>query len=118
VYWVSTREDHIAPWKSTYAATQLYKGPKRFVLAGSGHIAGIVNPPASGKYGYWTNDDLPADPDTWLAGSTHHEGSWWTDWSAWNAEKSGPMVAAREPGSGGLPALEEAPGAYVKVRAA
>ncbi|MFO1068026.1 MAG: class I poly(R)-hydroxyalkanoic acid synthase [Geminicoccaceae bacterium] len=118
VYWVSTREDHIAPWKSTYAATQLYKGPKRFVLAGSGHIAGIVNPPASGKYGYWTNDDLPADPEVWLAGSTHHEGSWWTDWSAWNGEKSGPMVAAREPGAGTLPALEEAPGSYVKVRAA
>ena len=67
VYWVSTREDHIAPWKSTYAATQLYRGPKRFVLAGSGHIAGVVNPPVSGKYGYWLNDELPADPETWLA---------------------------------------------------
>ncbi len=67
VYWLSTKEDHIAPWKSTYAATQLYQGPKRFVVAGSGHIAGVVNPPTSGKYGYWLNDDLPADPETWYA---------------------------------------------------
>jgi polyhydroxyalkanoate synthase len=120
VYWVSTREDHIAPWKSTYAATQLYeKAPvKRFVLAGSGHIAGVVNPPASGKYGYWTNDALPADPETFLAGATHHDGSWWDDWAKWNAAYSGPMVPARQPGTGGLPALEDAPGTYVKVRAA
>ena len=117
VYWVSTREDHIAPWKSTYAATQIYKGQKRFVLAGSGHIAGIVNPPVSGKYGYWTNDELPADPEQWLEAATHHDGSWWTDWAAWNAERSGPMVEARVPGSGDLPALEPAPGSYVKVRA-
>ena len=67
-YWVSTREDHIAPWKSTYAATQMYRSPtKRFVLAGSGHIAGVINPPASGKYGFWTNDELPADPEEFLA---------------------------------------------------
>ena len=85
VYWLSTKEDHIAPWKSTYAATQLYQGPKRFVVAGSGHIAGVVNPPASGKYGYWLNDDLPADPETWFAGAQHHEGSWWADWAQWNA---------------------------------
>jgi polyhydroxyalkanoate synthase len=117
VYWVSTREDHIAPWKSTYAATQIYGGPKRFVLAGSGHIAGVVNPPASGKYGYWTNDDLPADPEAWLAAATHHEGSWWTDWAAWNAEKSGPKVAARKPGDGELKTIEDAPGSYVRVRA-
>ncbi|HMR30198.1 MAG TPA: class I poly(R)-hydroxyalkanoic acid synthase [Geminicoccaceae bacterium] len=117
VYWVSTREDHIAPWKSTYSATQIYKGQKRFVLAGSGHIAGIVNPPASGKYGYWTNDELPPDAEEWLAGATHHEGSWWNDWAAWNAERSGAMVDARVPGAGGLPALEPAPGSYVKVRA-
>ena len=117
VYWVSTREDHIAPWKSTYAATQIYKGQKRFVLAGSGHIAGIVNPPASGKYGYWTNEDLPEDPEAWLAAAQHHEGSWWTDWSAWNAGHAGPLVEARKPGDGALPALEPAPGSYVKRRA-
>jgi polyhydroxyalkanoate synthase len=116
IYWVSTREDHIAPWKSTYAATQIYNGHKRFVLAGSGHIAGIVNPPASGKYGYWTNEELPPDPEAWLGTAEHHEGSWWPDWAAWNAERSGPMVEARIPGSGELPALEPAPGSYVKVR--
>ena len=89
VYWVSTKEDHIAPWKSTYAATQLYQGPKKFVVAGSGHIAGVVNPPAAGKYGYWLNDELPADPETWYAGAQHHEGSWWADWAQWNASYAG-----------------------------
>ena len=118
VYWVSTREDHIAPWKSTYAATQLYRGPRRFVLAGSGHIAGVVNPPASGKYGYWTNDALPPDPEAWLTGAVHHEGSWWTDWASWNAGHAGEMVPARQPGDGKLTPLEDAPGSYVRVRAA
>jgi polyhydroxyalkanoate synthase len=116
-YWVSTREDHIAPWKSTYPATQIYQGPKRFVLAGSGHIAGVVNPPASGKYGYWTNNELPPDPEDWLEGAEHHEGSWWEDWAAWNAQHSGEKVPAREPGGGKLPILEDAPGSYVRVRA-
>jgi polyhydroxyalkanoate synthase len=117
IYWVSTREDHIAPWKSTYPATQIYQGPKRFVLAGSGHIAGVVNPPASGKYGYWTNNELPPDPEDWLEGAEHHEGSWWEDWAAWNAQHSGEKVPAREPGGGKLPILEDAPGSYVRVRA-
>jgi polyhydroxyalkanoate synthase len=117
VYWVSTKEDHIAPWKSTYAATQIYGGEKKFVLAGSGHIAGIVNPPVSGKYGYWLNDQLPADPDAWYAKAQHHEGSWWTDWSAWNAALSGDKVKAREPGKGKLKAIEDAPGSYVKMKA-
>jgi polyhydroxyalkanoate synthase len=117
VYWVSTREDHIAPWKSTYAATRLYQGRKRFVVAGSGHIAGVVNPPAAGKYGYWLNDELPADPDAWLAGARHHDGSWWADWARWGASYAGEPVPAREPGGGELGALEDAPGSYVKVRA-
>jgi polyhydroxyalkanoate synthase len=117
VYWLSTREDHIAPWKSTYAATQLYRGPGRFVLAGSGHIAGVVNPPASGKYGYWTNSDLPADPEAWLAHATHHEGSWWDDWASWNAAYTGGKVPARQPGDGKLTPIEDAPGSYVRTRA-
>ncbi|HWL70827.1 MAG TPA: class I poly(R)-hydroxyalkanoic acid synthase [Geminicoccus sp.] len=117
VYWVSTREDHIAPWQSTYAATRIYQGPKRFVLAGSGHIAGVVNPPHSGKYGYWVNDELPPDPADWLAGATEHPGSWWDDWRDWLKPKSGALVAARVPGEGGLPALEDAPGSYAKIRA-
>jgi polyhydroxyalkanoate synthase len=117
VYWVSTKEDHIAPWKGTYAATRLYRGRKKFVVAGSGHIAGVVNPPAAGKYGYWLNDELPADPDAWFAGARHHDGSWWADWSAWNASHAGDKVPARTPGGGGLEALEDAPGSYVMRKA-
>ena len=117
VYWVSTREDHIAPWKSTYAATQIYGGRGKFVLAGSGHIAGVVNPPVAGKYGYWTNPELPPDPEAWLAGAAHHEGSWWQDWAAWNGEHAGEMVPARQPGDGKLTPIEDAPGSYVRIRA-
>ena len=117
VYWVSTREDHIAPWKSTYAATQIYGGTGKFVLAGSGHIAGVVNPPVAGKYGYWTNPELPPDPETWLAGAAHNDGSWWQDWAAWNSEHAGEMVPARQPGDGKLTPIEDAPGSYVRIRA-
>jgi polyhydroxyalkanoate synthase subunit PhaC len=88
------------------------------VLAGSGHIAGVVNPPASGKYGFWTNDDLPADPDAWLAAAKHHDGSWWHDWAKWNAGHAGELVPARQPGDAKLVPLEDAPGSYVRVRAA
>jgi polyhydroxyalkanoate synthase subunit PhaC len=117
VYMLSTREDHIAPWATTYAATQLYRGETKFVLAGSGHIAGVVNPPSQQKYGYWTNDQLPPDPEDWLDGATEHPGSWWPDWAAWNADKSGPRVPARQPGDGKREPLEDAPGAYARVRA-
>jgi polyhydroxyalkanoate synthase len=117
VYWLSTKEDHIAPWKSTYAATQLLRGDKKFVLAGSGHIAGVINPAASGKYGYWLNDELPPGPDDWYGGARHHQGSWWADWSAWNASFSGEQVPAREVGAGELKPLEDAPGSYVKIKA-
>jgi polyhydroxyalkanoate synthase len=116
-YFVSTREDHIAPWQGTYKGTQLLSGPIRFVLAGSGHIAGIVNPANSGKYGHWTNDELPESPEEWLEGAEFHEGSWWRDWAAWNAAHAGPLVPARDPAQGGLPVIEDAPGSYVKVRA-
>ncbi|TVQ30330.1 MAG: class I poly(R)-hydroxyalkanoic acid synthase [Geminicoccaceae bacterium] len=117
-YWLSTREDHIAPWTATYAGTRLTSGPKTFVLAGSGHIAGVVNPPASNKYGYWLNDGLPPSPEAFVEGATHHEGSWWPHWSGWNASFSdGEMVPARVPGDGALPVVEEGPGNYVKVRA-
>ncbi len=115
-YWVSTVDDHIAPWKSTYAGTQILSGKKKFVLSGSGHIAGVVNPPSSKKYGYWTNRALPADPDDWLAGATQHEGSWWTDWDKWVKRHRGGEVKARVPGSGKLKAIEDAPGSYVRVR--
>jgi polyhydroxyalkanoate synthase len=116
-YFLSTREDHIAPWKCTYTATQLFAGPRKFVLAMSGHIAGVVNPPAGGKYGYWTNAQLPPSPDAWLENATQHAGSWWTDWYGWLNTYAGGEVPARQPGSGGLVAIEDAPGSYVKVMA-
>jgi polyhydroxyalkanoate synthase len=116
-YILSTREDHIAPWKSTYTATRLYQGDTTFVLAGSGHIAGVVNPPTVEKYGYWTNDQLPEHPEAWLETASQHPGSWWPHWAAWNAAQSGKQVPARQPGDGKLEAIESAPGSYVKVRA-
>ncbi len=115
-YLISTREDHIAPWRSTYAATQLYSGPVKFVLAASGHIAGIVNPPAANKYCYWTNPKKPKSPDAWLKGAEQHEGSWWPDWQNWISKTAGSRIPARIPGDGGLPALGDAPGTYVKLR--
>ncbi len=115
-YLLSTREDHIAPWKSTYAATQIFSGKVRFVLAASGHIAGVINPPAAKKYHYWINPENPKDPDAWLTGAERQEGSWWPDWGRWVARHGGGKVAARVPGDGTLPALEDTPGSYVKLR--
>ena len=116
LYMLSAREDHIAPWKSTFSLTQHSGGPVKFVLAASGHIAGVVNPPAANKYCYWTNSRKIKSPDTWLSGATQHEGSWWTDWHAW-ATKGCKQVPARHPGDGELAVLDDAPGSYVKERA-
>jgi poly[(R)-3-hydroxyalkanoate] polymerase subunit PhaC len=113
---LSTREDHIAPWRSTYAATQIYSGPVKFALSASGHIAGVVNPPG-GKYGHWENDGNPPTPDEWLAGATQHPDSWWPAWESWVAQYTGGEVPARQPGDGKLKPIEGAPGSYVKVRA-
>jgi polyhydroxyalkanoate synthase len=113
---LSTREDHIAPWRSTYAATQIYGGPVKFVLAASGHIAGVVNPPG-GKYGHWENDSNPPTPDQWLAGATQHPDSWWPLWEKWISRYSGGEVPARQPGDGNLTPIEDAPGSYVRLRA-
>jgi len=118
VYFLSTREDHIAPWHSTYAGTQLMSGPVNFVLGASGHVAGVINPPSANKYGYWTNEKLSRDPNSWLKTATYHEGSWWPDWERWIATFSGGEVPARQPGNGKLPSIEDAPGSYVKIRAA
>jgi polyhydroxyalkanoate synthase subunit PhaC len=112
---LSTREDHIAPWKSTYAATRLYSGPVKFVLSASGHMAGVLSPPGS-KYGHWTNDSLPATPDEWLSGAQAHQGSWWPVWDAWVTPFANGRVPARIPGDGKLAIIEDAPGAYVRVR--
>ncbi|HVH78234.1 MAG TPA: class I poly(R)-hydroxyalkanoic acid synthase [Stellaceae bacterium] len=114
---LSTREDHIAPWRSTYAATQLYAGPTKFVLAASGHIAGVVNPPGRSKYGHWTNDQNPPSTDEWLAGAAEHDGSWWPLWEEWVSQYAGGKVPARPPGKGKLKPIENAPGSYVQVRA-
>ena len=115
-YFLSTREDHIAPWKSTYRGTQLLGGDKRFVLAASGHIAGVVNPPEGGKYSHWINPDLPPDADGWVAGATEIAGSWWPDWQRWILAHGDKQVRARKPGDGALKVIEAAPGSYVQVR--
>ena len=117
-YFISTMEDHIAPWKTTYIGSRYLGGPVRFVLGGSGHIAGIVNPPAAKKYQYWTNDSNPATPDEWLKTATQHPGSWWNDWQAWMEKQNGAeaRVPARKPGDGKLKVLEDAPGSYAALR--
>jgi polyhydroxyalkanoate synthase len=115
---LATKEDHIAPWTSIYPTTQILGGEVKFVLGGSGHIAGVINPPAARpKYGYWTRDDYPETPADWLAGAERHAGSWWPEWSAWmEAHDGAERVPARVPGAGGLRAIEDAPGRYVKAK--
>jgi polyhydroxyalkanoate synthase len=117
IYLQSAREDHIAPCRSVYKAAHLYSGPVRFILAGSGHIAGVVNPPAANKYQYWTNDELPETVEEWQQGAKEHPGSWWPDWNAWLSKRSGKKMPARKPGDGKLKPLGNAPGSYVKVKA-
>ncbi len=114
-YFLSTREDHIAPWKSTYQGTQILSGPKRFVLAASGHIAGVVNPPEGGKYSHWINTELPSDAEDWVQTATEIAGSWWPDWHRWVSGHAKEMVPARVPGAGKLKPIEDAPGSYVSV---
>ena len=116
-YLVGTREDHIVPWRGAYASTRQLKGPKRFILGASGHIAGIINPPVKKKRSYWTNPEVAGDPDSWLANAEEHPGSWWNDWSAWLAEHAGARgPAVTTLGSANYPPLEAAPGSYVKQR--
>jgi polyhydroxyalkanoate synthase len=118
VYNLATREDHIAPADSVLYGSQFFGGPVKFVLSGSGHIAGVVNPPASNKYQFWTNDNIR---DTtladWLKGAQEHKGSWWPDWRAWLTSIDAEQVPARAVGTEALPAIEDAPGSYVRVRA-
>ena len=115
-YFISTAEDHIAPWKTTYRGSKYLGGDVRFVLGGSGHIAGIVNPPVANKYHHWTNDARPDTADAWFETATQAPGSWWPDWQAWMDERNGPdKVPARKPGKG-LKVLEAAPGSYAMLR--
>jgi polyhydroxyalkanoate synthase len=117
-YFISTVEDHIAPWKTTYKGAKYLGSAQRravrFVLGGSGHIAGIVNPPAAKKYHYWVNDALPDTADEWFAGAKQIPGSWWEDWQAWMEQQNAgePKVPARIPAN----ALEDAPGSYASLR--
>jgi polyhydroxyalkanoate synthase len=116
-YFLSCREDHIAPWKSTYKGAKLFGGATRFVLAASGHIAGVVNPPEGGKYNHFVNDTMPPDADQWLLGATEVSGSWWPDWHRWVTGYGKETVPARVPGKGKLKSIEPAPGTYVTVKA-
>jgi poly[(R)-3-hydroxyalkanoate] polymerase subunit PhaC len=112
-YFISTVEDHIAPWKTTYKGARYLGGPVRFVLGGSGHIAGIVNPPVANKYHYWTNDSLPDTAEQWFESATQKPGSWWQDWQRWIDQlNAGDKVPARIPAN----AIEDAPGSYTMVR--
>ncbi len=116
---VATREDHIVPWRSAYASTQLLGHHPRFILGASGHIAGIINPASKNRRSYWTNAAPipPADPDRWLAGAVEQKGSWWGDWVAWLGREGGKRVRARASlGAKGFTPIEPAPGRYVKER--
>jgi polyhydroxyalkanoate synthase subunit PhaC len=116
IYNLATREDHIAPAKSVALGCKFFGGPVRFVLAGSGHIAGVVNPPAKRKYQYWTGPrPRNADVDGWLAKAKEYPGSWWPDWLVWLTRQGPTEVPARVPGEGALKAIEDAPGSYVRV---
>jgi polyhydroxyalkanoate synthase len=116
-YFLSTAQDHIALWQGTYKGPLLMGGKNRFVLGGSGHIAGVVNPPSANKYGYWTNEALPQDPEEWYRNAEQHDGSWWLDWQQWTMTQGGTeQTEARQPGSGKLAVIEDAPGRYVKQR--
>jgi polyhydroxyalkanoate synthase len=145
IYLQSAREDHIAPYRSVYKSTHLFGGRVRYIIAGSGHIAGVVNPPSAKKYQHWTNDAFdwgvgegstakgktakngngkngkhhpyPATVEEWWAGATEHPGSWWPDWDKWLSKLSGGKVPARKPGDGKLKVLGDAPGTYVAIKA-
>ncbi|MEL7448104.1 MAG: class I poly(R)-hydroxyalkanoic acid synthase [Pseudomonadota bacterium] len=112
IYLQASREDHIAPYPSVFKAKNLFSGPVRFMLAGSGHIAGVINPPVAEKYNYWMNEDQPNDLDEWVAGAESRPGSWWPDWDNWLQQYSGERVPARTPGDGKLKVIEDAPGSY------
>jgi polyhydroxyalkanoate synthase subunit PhaC len=118
VYNLATREDHIAPADSVLYGSQFFGGPVKYVLSGSGHIAGVVNPPKAGKYQYWTNDNIRDISLTdWIKGAKEHKGSWWPDWREWLGGIDAEEVPARGVGTEALPPVEDAPGSYVKVRA-
>jgi len=115
-YFLATKEDHIAPWPGVYQGMKRFGGESKFVLAASGHIAGVINPPAAEKYSYWTNEHNLDEQGDWLESSVEKPGSWWIDWQSWILSNTGQKVPARIPGKGKLSRIEAAPGSYVKVR--
>jgi len=122
-YLYGSREDHIVPWHAAYASTTILRGPLRFVLGASGHIAGVINPPAKQRRNYWVHDgafafgQAPVRPDDWLEQAQHHTGSWWPDWTQWLREHAGALrIAPTRQGNPRYPVIEAAPGAYVKVK--
>jgi polyhydroxyalkanoate synthase subunit PhaC len=118
VYNLATREDHIAPAESVLYGSQFFGGTVRYVLSGSGHIAGVVNPPAAGKYQYWTSDSSQAaNVADWMKTATEHAGSWWPDWRGWLGGIDGEQVPARSVGTEAYPPIEDAPGSYVRMQA-
>lgn len=116
LYFQASKEDHIAPMNSVYRSAKRFGGPVTYTMAGSGHIAGVVNPPAANKYDHWINDALPETLEEWREAAVEHPGSWWNHWAGWLHERSGDWVAARNPSNGALKPIEPAPGAYVKVK--
>jgi polyhydroxyalkanoate synthase len=118
IYNLATREDHIAPAESVLYGSQFFGGPVKYVLSGSGHIAGVVNPPSSGKYQFWTNEDTKDGTlANWLKDAQEHKGSWWPHWREWLGNIDAEEVPARAVGTDDLPPIENAPGSYVRVRA-
>jgi polyhydroxyalkanoate synthase subunit PhaC len=117
IYNLAAREDHIAPAKSVFVGSKAFGGPVTYVLAGSGHIAGVINPAGKPKYQYWTNGDVEGTLEEWIAGATETKGSWWPHWFQWIEAQAPERVPAREPGGGKLPPLCDAPGEFVKERA-
>ncbi|MCP5419772.1 MAG: class I poly(R)-hydroxyalkanoic acid synthase [Gammaproteobacteria bacterium] len=115
-YFLAAVEDHIAPWKSIYMGCHQLSGPRRFVLSSSGHIAGVINPPATSKYCYWLNAENPPTWKEWFANAERLEGSWWPDWGNWLGQYGGDRIPARIPGDGQLAVIEDAPGSYVRIR--
>ncbi len=115
-YFISAKDDHIAPWKSTFSGAKLFGGKVRFVLGGSGHIAGIVNPPVANKYCFWANDELTHEAESWLQNADRFDGSWWSDWSVWISSQGSRTVNARKIRNNRTKPFEDAPGSYAKLR--
>jgi polyhydroxyalkanoate synthase len=116
VYVQSSKEDHIAPYRSVYKGARLFGGPVNFMMSGSGHIAGVINHPDAKKYQHWTNSALPPTVEEWMSGAVEHPGSWWPNWMEWLKPRSGAQIPARDPTAGPLKPIEDAPGSYVKVK--